>query len=140
MEPNISTRKVLFNTNLIVYNKYIQLSKNIIKIVESINKLNIDLVNKRIKTLDLPYKLYLFIKTLNELGSIKPITFTQILNNIYNILEILLNNIKELKNTINNDNERYFNYLRSPSYYNILDKLYINNRILNERLQFIINI
>ena len=137
---NRKSKRVLLNTNVLIYNGYINLSKNVINFIELIVKQNNIDVNSKLKEFDISHKLTLFINTLKELQNNKPITFTQILKNIFETLECIQQNLKDLKDAISYDNTRYFNYLRTPTYLHILEKLESNNKILNERLQFVIKI
>ena len=129
-----------FNTNLIIYSKYIQLSKNIIKKIEEINSLNNEEINSTLEQTDLEKKLSLLIESLKNKKEHTPATFTLMLSNLSDILEIIKNNLIELFENANYYQSRYFNSIRSITYKELLEKIIKNNNILNERIQFIIKL
>jgi len=129
-----------FNTNLIIYSKYIQISKNIIKKIEEINNLENEEINSTLEQTDLIKKLTVLIESFKNKKEHTPATFTLMLSNLSDILEIINNNLTELFENGNYYQSRYFNSVRYITYRELLEKIVKNNTIFNERIQFIVKL
>lgn len=129
-----------FNTNLIIYNKYIQLSNNISKNIENLNKLDIEDIKLELEKTDLLKKLALLKESLKNKKEHTPATFTLMLSNLSDILEILKRDTEELLENAKYYQTRYFNSIRQSTYTELLDKINKNNAIFNERIQFIVEL
>lgn len=129
-----------FNTNLIIYNKYIQLSNIISKNIENINKLEIEDINLELEKTDLIKKLALLKESLKNKKDHTPATFTLMLSNLSDILDILKRDTEELLENATYYQSRYFNSMRQSTYTDLLNKIKKNNAIFNERIQFIVEL